>query len=765
MTENFKILILEDNPDDVKLLKRELYKADYNFISREVDSKSNYLKELKNFQPDLILSDYSMPQFTGLDALKIAKEKYPDTPFIIVTGSLSDELAVRCLREGAWDYVIKEHLPHIRMAIKNVLSLKAENDKEKILEQELIDSEEKFRTLFNSSKDAIMTLEPPDWLFSSGNPAILKMFGVKNLEEFLSLKPWDISPKTQPDGQLSIDKAKKMIKKALNEESSFFEWTHKKINGDNFPATVLLNKVKLKDKILLQATVRNISEQKKAEEKLKLLAVAIESALEAIVITNKLGKIEYANQSFEKLTGITKQNALDTKIFDIVNDKQRVKFQTDFKRISQAGQYYNNNIEIKKNNNRNFSAQMTLSPVKMENGEIINIVSVFRDITYEEELEEQLRQSQKMEAIGTLAGGIAHDFNNILQIIFGSLGVAKNHTGQNKELEMALEQATHASKRAKDLVSQILTFSRKIKKQKRILKISTIIKEELKLIRSSIPPNIKITKNINNTCCPIMADPSQIHQILLNLCTNAYHAIKDKEGSIDVILEQFNSDTDFNTLFTKLKAGSYAKLSIIDTGEGIDKKIKNRIFDPFFTTKDIDKGTGLGLSTVLGIIKDCSAGIKVNSEPGKGTEFIIFFPIIEFGETETTIDENKKISAKGNILFIDDEVKILQVIKLGLESFGYTVNTQSNGKEAISYFHNNYESFDLVITDQLMPGIKGIDIAAQIHEIRPDIPILLYSGFAGDYEMEYLEKIGIRQLVPKPIGINELAKIIQDVLN
>ena len=379
-------------------------------------------------------------------------------------------------------------------------------------------------------------------------------------------------------------------------------------------------------------------------------------------------------------------------------------------------------------------------------------------------MELHLQQAQKMESIGTLAGGIAHDFNNILFPIVGHSELLLEDVPEDGPFQESLIEIYSAALRAKDLVQQILTFSRQENSDMKLMKMQPIIKEALKLIRSTIPATIEIKQNINPECGIIKADPTKIHQIVMNLTTNAYHAMEEDGGVLKVTLKQVEfKEYDKNNI--DMAPGVYACLTVADTGCGMNKELAQKIFDPFFTTKEKGKGTGMGLSVVHGIVKNMDGSIQVQSEPGKGTEFYVYFPVENSSfEKHSTITKEACPGGSEHILLVDDETSIINMEKRMLERLGYKVTSFTNGTDALEAFHNDSEKFDVVITDLAMPNMAGDILASKMLKIRPNVPILLNSGFSEKMTPEAAEKIGIKQILMKPIIKSELAQTIRKVL-
>lgn len=380
-------------------------------------------------------------------------------------------------------------------------------------------------------------------------------------------------------------------------------------------------------------------------------------------------------------------------------------------------------------------------------------------------LEAKLRQAHKMEAIGTLAGGIAHDFNNILGIIIGNSELAMDDIPESNPARLNMEGIMTASVRAKDIVQQLLSFSRKTEQEKQIIKLQSIVKETLVLLRSTIPATIEIQHNIADDPGSIKADPSQIHQVIVNLCTNAAHAMETDGGILEIHISQAELDEITKIQFTRLKPGQYIQLTISDTGNGIDQEIIGKIFDPYFTTKEFGRGTGMGLSIVHGIITNHDGSISVYSEHGKGTTFKILLPVVN--EILPVKTEKYESMPRGceNILIVDDEDYIVEVGQKILERLGYHVDIHTNPEAALKAVLSDPDKYNLIITDMTMPKLTGDDLSQRILEIRPDMPIILCTGFSKKIDRNRANIIGIRDYIEKPLNRYKLSVTVRTVLD
>jgi signal transduction histidine kinase/CheY-like chemotaxis protein len=413
---------------------------------------------------------------------------------------------------------------------------------------------------------------------------------------------------------------------------------------------------------------------------------------------------------------------------------------------------------------------LTLQPIKGSgyvNGYGLDITNRKKAEKEKMELELQLSQKQKMEAIGTLAGGIAHDFNIILSALQGYTELSLDDLSEDNPVRENLEQIHVCTNRATKLVKQILTFSRtnEQEQEKQPVQISSIVKEVLGMLRSSLPTTIKICRKINAETSKVLANSTQIHQVLLNLCTNASHAMGQSPGTMEVRLDEVHFESQTRIADEHLAEGSYVKLSVSDTGCGMEQEVLKRIFEPFFTTKNPNEGTGLGLPVVHGIVKSHGGAMDVTSAPGQGTTFDIYLPKIETQDSVESEEAEPKKKDKKVVLLVDDEEMIVNVTGQILERLGYEVVAETNSLDALEQFQEKPDEFDLVITDQVMPNMTGTELAGEIFAIRQNMPVILFSGFPEQICREELKRIGINHFIMKPVNRQELTEIMQEILN
>ena len=401
----------------------------------------------------------------------------------------------------------------------------------------------------------------------------------------------------------------------------------------------------------------------------------------------------------------------------------------------------------------------------MVQGAIYDVTDRKRAEEEKSKLEAKLQQVHKMEALGTLAGGIAHEFNNILWIIIGNTELALYEIPKKHTSRQTLEEILKACLHAEAVVKQILTFSRQAEVEKRPLQIGQVVEEGLDLLRASLPTTIEISRKIECPSGTIIADSTQIHQVLINLCTNAAHAMREKGGVLEVGVVALELDADTVAQYPDLTPGSYLTLSVSDMGKGMDNKIIDRIFEPYFTTKGSAEVTGMGLAVVHGIVKSHGGVIGVQSEQGEGTTFYVFFPRVESEVTPKTKASEPFPRGKERILFVDDEKALADMGKKTLERLGYEVIATTSSTDALDTFRANHDKLDLVITDQTMPNMTGDMLAKELMGIRSDIPIILCTGYSELITKEGAEAMGIRAFVMKPLVTRDLATTIRKVLD
>ena len=482
--------------------------------------------------------------------------------------------------------------------------------------------------------------------------------------------------------------------------------------------------------------------------------------------TNSETKFTYISQGIKDVLGYAPEELIGKTPFDLMPEDESVRVKEIVSKIVSKSENIKDleNWNVDKAGHRLFMLTSGI-PILDNEGKTRGYRGVNKNITAQIKLETQLQQAQKMESIGTLAGGIAHDFNNILFPIMGHTEMLLEDIPEDSPFRDSLNKIYSGTLRAKDLVKQILTFSRQEKSELNLMKMQPIIKETLKLIRSTIPSTIEIKHDIQTDCGVVKADPTQIHQIVMNLATNAYHAMEKTGGELKVSLKNVELG-NYDVITPDMIPGEYVCLTVSDTGTGMDKDLTEKIFDPFFTTKAIGKGTGMGLSVIHGIVIRMGGAVQVNSKPGKGTQFYVYLPVEKSLSEEQLTHSNVEIQiGTEHILLIDDEEAILTMGKKLLERLGYQVTSQISSVEALEVFRANSNKFDLVITDMAMPNMSGDKLSAELVKINPDIPVLLCTGYSEIMSEEKAFSMGIKGFLIKPIVLKDLSQKIREVLD
>ncbi len=537
------------------------------------------------------------------------------------------------------------------------------------------------------------------------------------------------------------------------------------------PFLILFQAIKyIKDELddLFQERGQQEAELKKSEEKYREL---FEKGSDLLCFHDLEGNIMDTNITFKTQYGWVLDPSQPPNIKNFIPERYYPQYQDYLKRIKRNGKD-KGIVRGLLNNGREIILEYDNVLVKDASGKPIGVKGSARDITErfkavkeKEQLQDNLRQAHKMEAVGTLAGGVAHDFNNILGIIIGNAELALDDIPEQLTAHQNLAEIKTACVRARDIVKQLLSFSRKTETRQKTVRVDSLVRESLKLLRATIPTSINISLNVSKDIKPIKADPTQIHQIIINLCTNAYQAMADGGGSLEISLNQVDLvDADAMQNYN-LSPGQYVQLTVVDSGKGIDPLIQDRIFEPYFTTKEVGKGTGMGLAVVHGIVKQHKGAITVSSKPGKSTTVEVIFPVIDEPQVEDVVPLNDLPAGNETVLFIDDETLLVDIGRQILEKLGYQVIAINNPLDAIELLRAEPTRFDLIVTDMTMPHITGDILILYAKEIQPDIPIILCTGFSEKIDEAAAKKIGACKYIEKPLSMEKLAIAVRKALD
>jgi PAS domain S-box-containing protein len=522
------------------------------------------------------------------------------------------------------------------------------------------------------------------------------------------------------------------------------------------------------------AMVLDITERVRAEEAIFKLAAIVENSGDAIIGRDLDGRIVSWNAAAERLYGYTAAEAIGQHTFLITPPELRPEIERTRKLIRQGEPVpIHEGVGLTKDGRR-IDVSLSRFPIKDDRGNIIGAATFARDITERKlaeearnQLEAQLRESQKLEAIGTLAGGIAHDFNNILGAIIGNAALAQRDVGAGHRALVSLEEIYSASQRAKNLVQQILAFSRKQPQQLLIHPLRAVVEDAIKLLRATLPAGVEITATISDSPLYVQADATQIEQVLLNLCTNAWHAMEGRAGRIGIAIDAVVLDAAALRTLPGLQPGRHAHIRISDNGKGMDAATQARVFEPFFTTKPVGQGTGLGLSVVHGIVNAHHGAITLQSVTGEGTTFDIYMPAVAAPRAEVLPEPAAPSTARSSgqhVLYVDDDEAMVFLVTRMLEGLGYRVSGYELAMEGLAAVRAAPGDFDLAVTDFNMPGLSGLEVAQELARIRPDLPVVIISGYITDELRAKAPQAGVRHLVYKPNTVDELCEVIQRLL-
>src|ERR1017187_5531169 len=628
-----RILPVEDVPADAELAKRELIKAGITFDIRRVETREAFLAGIADFVPDLILSDYRLPEFDGMQALRLAGEHAPNVPVIITTGSVNEETAVDCMKAGAVDYVLKEQLGRLGTAVRSALERQRLVVERRRAGEALRESEDRYRSLFATSLDAVLLTTPGGEILAA-HAAACRMFG-RSEEELIQVGRAGVVDRSDPDVAAGLDERARTG--TFHGEIAFRRRDQTKFTGE----------------------------------------------ISSVVFTDKHGQARTS--------------------------------------------------------------------------------MVIRDVTDRRQLEAQLVQAQKMEAVGRLAGGVAHDFNNLLTVIQGYAELLGASLANDPERSESVGEIVRAAERAAALTRQLLAFSRRQVLETRILDLGAVVADTEKMLRRLIGEDVEVVVVRPATLGHVKADPGQIEQVLLNLAVNSRDAMPGG-GRLTLELADVTLDAPLATSHDSIPSGRYVVVSVRDTGNGMDTETLSHLFEPFFTTKEKGKGTGLGLATVFGIIKQSGGYGDVAGAPGAGTPIRVYLPR---SDARTTSGVRPRVSSRAGsetVLVVEDEAAVRNLVRAVLERKGYVMLTAQNGAAALELVDKHTGVIDVLLTDVVMPGMNGRELAALVTARRPKVKVIFMSGYTADVPAEFGVEGG-PAFFSKPFNERALTAKLREVLD
>ena len=764
MDKELRILILEDDPADAELEEHELRKSGIAFISKQVETKETFQKEIKDFDPDIILSDYNLLSFDGLTALTIAKEKCPHVPFVLVTGVMGEEFAIEILKKGATDYVLKSNLQRLVPVVNRALQEAKDKADRKLAQETLREREAFIRTVLDNLPVgiAVNSVDPPV-RFDYMNDNFPKLY--RTTREALA-GPDAFWEAVYEDPAFRADIRKRVLDDCASGDQTRMYWADVPIvrKGDN-TIFITAQNILLSDKQLMISLVWDVTERKLAEKALQeseeRYSTMFNSSPNAMFV-HKGGVIHYINEMTLKIFGYSRDEVIGKQVFEFIADDSKNLVAKNMQRrlAGEDVESYEVKLITKSKEIRYFLLSSSVIPYEKEKAFLV----ILSDITERKKLEAQLIQAQKMEAVGQLAGGIAHDFNNILQAIIGYGHVLKMKMKEDDCLKSYADHILSLSDRAANLTHSLLAFSRKQLIDPRPVDLNEIIRKVDKLLSRIIGEDIQSRMALSGKDLIVMADPMQIEQALMNLAANARDAMPEG-GHLTIETEIIAIDPEFIKKHGYGIEGDYALIAVTDTGAGMDAGTAEKIFQPFFTTKEVGKGTGLGLSMVYGIIKQNNGYINVYSEPGQGTTFKIYLPLIREKAEEIKPEVIQPVErGTETVLLAEDAHDVRVFTKMYLEELGYKVIEAVDGEDAINKFTLDKDKIQLVLLDVIMPKKNGKEVYYEIKKIRPDIKALFMSGYTADV----MSKQGIIEkgfkFILKPFSPTKLSEKIREVL-
>src|SRR5229473_2598307 len=720
MQDLVRVLMVEDVADDAALIERELRRAGITGAARRVDSERAYREALQTFAPDIILTDHSLPTFGAADALRIALLAAPDTPVIVVTGSLDEETAAEYIKAGAADYVVKHHLERVGPAVVHALDLRRARTEQARAEEARRQGEERFRALIEHGADVVALVAPDGTL----------LFASHYIERLLGFAPAELVgrptfERVHPDDLPRINAALRDIVASPGTPAGLeLRWRHKDGSWRHIDA-VAVDRLAEAAVGAIVVNFRDVSERRTAEAALReseeRYRTLVEGVRDIIFALSPEGTIASLNPAFETIAG--------------------------WRREEWVGQPF----------------ERLVHPEDLP----VGILGIGRDVTERVQLEQQLRQAQKMEAVGRLAGGIAHDFNNILTAITGYADLLLEDLAATDPRRQDADEIHKAADRAAGLTRQLLAFSRQQVMQPTVLEVNKLVSDLEKMLHRLLGEDVELSTRLAPTTGRVKADPGQLEQVIMNLAVNARDAMPNG-GKLTLETGNVNLDEAYAADHYPARAGPFVMLAVSDTGTGMSEETQAHMFEPFFTTKEKGKGTGLGLATVYGIIKQSGGFIWVYSEVGHGTTFKLYLPRVEeLAERASQPAQAPARAARGTetVLVVEDEAPVRSVARQVLERHGYTVLEAPSAEAALDIVTRYSGAIHLLLTDVVMPGLNGRELANRLAGLRPDAKVIFMSGYTDDAVTRHGVLEPGSAYVQKPFTPDAIARKVREVLD
>jgi two-component system cell cycle sensor histidine kinase/response regulator CckA len=764
-----RLLHIEHDQADAELCLRALQQAGLDFQIEVVATPEELARKLRETAFDVALTDYRLPGWNGIDALAQIKQTGLDLPLILVTGTLGDGLAVECIKSGVTDYVLKDQLARLPMAIHRAQEEKLLRDAERRAVAALRESEEHYRTLVENAPEAIIVFDVDNRAFIDCNENALLLLRLTR-EELLRSNPDDVSAAVQFGGRSAGAAERDVVEQALSGETPCFEWMFHNSQGEEFPAEVHLVRLPSPTRRLIRGSILDITDRKRAEEALRESEARyrglVNNATYGIYwVRIPEGDLLYVNPALVRMLG-----------YESAEDLLRIRLTRELYRDpsaheEQIAQYLatervHATLDWKRKDGKIITVRISGRRAKYPDQNYDCAEVIVEDVSERTALEKQLVQAQKFEGIGQLAGGIAHDFNNMIGAILGWADLGMEETESGSRLHRHFEKVRHQAERAAALTRQLLAFARRQILEPRNIDMNKTVTETLSLLEKVIGSNIEIKTNLATDLAVVCADPTQVEQVLMNLCINARDAMPDG-GSLIIETSNTSFDEKYCAAQPFARPGRYVMLSVSDTGTGMDSPTLDRIFEPFFTTKEMGKGTGLGLATVYGIARQHGGFVHVYSEVGLGSRFRVFLPFSATAAVapERVEDTRPVRGGTETILVAEDHEGLREIARETLSNHGYQVLLAIDGEQAVQMFQSQRDQIDLVLLDVVLPKLSGPEAYSRICRENPEVPVIFATGYSPDIAL--LAKVQAQGLpvIQKPYSTRDLARKVRETLD
>jgi PAS domain S-box-containing protein len=757
-----RVLILEDVPMDAELVEYELGRARIPFEARRVDTRERFLGELEAFRPDVILSDYTLPRFDGMAALALAREHAPATPFLIVTGSINEETAVGAMKAGAADYLLKSNLARIGPAIEGALARVRARAEKARAEAALRRSEANLRAVFNDGLQAFVLVG------RDGVVQALNRTAERWSERFRgrALREGDQIDEFNPEAAAAFREglagragsAERCLRDAGGTEA-WFETTHAPVvDEDGRIIGVSLN-------------ARDVCERKHAERALRESEARyrdlFDNASDLVCATDRDGRFLYVNRAWHEAIGYSDGELAGLRFGDLVHQESAARHAEVVQRALAGETLTHVELTLLARAGLPIVVEGNLSAARHADGAVM-LRGIYRDVTERKRMDEQLRRAERMQAAGRLAGGMAHEVNNMMTGVIGFAEFLLRGLPPGDPRRSEVQEIIRAGSRAADVTRQLLAFTRQQLMHPEVLALNEVVAGMEKMLRHSLGENHELDFELAPDLPDVRADRGQLEQVLINLILNARDALATR-GRVTIATAPAELDETYALRHgdVGITPGEYVRLSVSDTGAGMDPEVQARIFEPFFTTKPVGQGTGLGLSTVYGIVKQSGGFIWCYSEPGLGSTFKVYLPVLR-AAADRALPPVRPSAPRGGsetVLVVEDEEVVRAMACRGLREHGYTVLEARNGAEAIALLQENAAIIDLVISDVVMPELGGRELAARVASLDPSLPVLYMSGYTGEDVIQRGLMDPGAPFQPKPFTPDGLARTVRELLD